>query len=112
LVATSAGKIEGKRLKKLSANEYTFFHAGAGLLSAANVNGSICSFVDLVHACGFQQPLFKNGLIMRLNALELDARTRIGFRIDDSASLGNQLYQRRFLTNIEVPRGNEFAISM
>ena len=46
---------------------------------------SLPALVDLVHACSFQQPLFKNGLITGLNALELDARTRIGFRIDDSA---------------------------
>lgn len=36
--------------------------------------GSIRSLVDVVHASRFQQPLFKNGLIMRLDTLEFDAR--------------------------------------
>lgn len=47
---------------------------------------SLPSFVDLVDALSFQQPLFKNGLIMGFNALELDTRTLVGVRINDPAT--------------------------
>ena len=45
----------------------------------------LSTLVGAVHALSFQQPLFKNGLITRLDTLEFDARTRVGVRINDPA---------------------------
>lgn len=42
--------------------------------------------IDLIDALSFQQPLFKDSLILGFDALELDTGTRIGVRINDPAT--------------------------